>query len=91
MSKTNTMTTALVYTVCHTGGFKTLLQLTNFTFGPDAKKEREKSRECPYHKPQPFPDPKMKRKPTNLNKHKQNKRTKSTKISSLISKRGNHS
>ena len=53
------------------------------------KKVREKSRECHNHKPQPFPDPKMKRKPTNLNKHKPNKRTKSTKISSLFPKRGN--
>ena len=51
------------------------------------KKVREKSRECNNHKPQPFPDPK--RKPTNLNKHKPNKRTKSTKISSLFPKRGN--
>ena len=50
---------------------------------------REKSRECRNHKPQPFPDPKRKRKPTNLNKHKPNKRTKSTKISSLFPKRGN--
>ena len=53
------------------------------------KKVREKSRECHNHKPQPIPDPKMKRKPTNLNKHKPNKRTKSTKISSLFPKRGN--
>ena len=53
------------------------------------KKVREKSRECHNHKPQPFPDPKRKRKPTNLNKHKPNKRTKSTKNSSLFSKRGN--
>ena len=53
------------------------------------KKVREKSRECHNHKPQPFPDPKRKRKPTNLNKHKSNKRTKSTKISSLFPKRGN--
>ena len=53
------------------------------------KKVREKSRECRSHKPQPFPDPKRKRKPTNLNKHKQNKHTKSTKISSLFPKRGN--
>ena len=44
---------------------------------------------CHNHKPQPFPDPKRKRKPTNLNKHKPNKRTKSTKISSLFPKRGN--
>ena len=54
------------------------------------KKVREKSRECHNHKPQPFPDPKRKRKPTNLNKHKPNKRTKSTKISSVFPKRGNH-
>ena len=53
-----------------------------------AKKVREKSRECHNHKPQPFPDAKRKRKPTNLNKHKPNKRTKSTKISSLFPKRG---
>ena len=53
------------------------------------KKVREKSRECHNHKPQPFPDPKRKRKPTNLNKLKLNKRTKSTKISSLFPKRGN--
>ena len=53
------------------------------------KKVREKSRECHNHKPQPFPDPKRKRKPTNPNKHKSNKRTKSTKISSLFPKRGN--
>ena len=53
------------------------------------KKVREKSRECHNHKPQPFPDPKRKRKPTNPNKHKPNKRTKSTKTSSLLPKRGN--
>ena len=53
------------------------------------KKVREKSGECHNHKPQPFPDPKRKRKPTNPNKHKSNKRTKSTKISSLFPKRGN--
>ena len=49
---------------------------------------KKKSRECHNHKPQPFPDPKRKGKPTNLNKHKPNKRTKSTKISSLFPKRG---
>ena len=53
------------------------------------KKLREKSRECHNHKPQPFPDIKRKRKPTNPNKHKSIKRTKSTKISSLFPKRGN--
>ena len=53
------------------------------------KKVREKSRECHNHKPQPFPDPKRKRQPTNPNKHKSNKGTKSTKISSLFPKQGN--
>ena len=53
------------------------------------KEVREKSRECHIHKPQPFPDPKRKRKPTNPHKHKSNKCTKSTKISSLFPKRGN--
>ena len=50
-----------------------------------SKKVREKSRECQNHKPQPFPDPRGR---GNLNKHKPNKRTKSTKISSLFPKRG---
>ena len=58
-------------------------------FSQRTKKVREKSRECHNHKPRPFPDPKRKRKPTNLNKHKLNKRTKRTKISSLFPKRGN--
>ena len=53
------------------------------------KRVREKSREYLNHKPQPFPDTLRKKKPTNPNKHKSNKRTKSTKISSLFPKRGN--
>ena len=53
------------------------------------KKVRQKSRECHNHKPQPFPDIKWKRKPTNPNKHKSIKHTKSTKISSLFPKRVN--
>ena len=53
------------------------------------KRVGEKSRECHNHKPQPFPDTKRKRKPTNPNKHKPNKRTKSTKISALFPKQGN--
>ena len=53
------------------------------------KKVREKFRECHNHKPQPFPDPKRKRRPINPNKRKSNKRTKSTTISSLFPKRGN--
>ena len=59
------------------------------TTSPLKKNSKRKVRECHNHKPQPFPDPKRKRKPTNLNKHKPNKRTKSTKISSLFPKRGN--
>ena len=59
------------------------------SWGCVSKKVREKSRECHNHKPQPFPDPKRKRKPIKLNKHKSNKHTKSTKISSLFPKRGN--
>ena len=43
-----------------------------------------------HHKPQPFPDTKRKRKPTEPNKHKSNKRMKSSKISFLFPKRGNH-
>ena len=55
------------------------------------KKVRENSRECHNHKPQPLPDTKRKRKPANPNKHKSNKRTKSTKFSSDFPKRGNRS
>ena len=50
---------------------------------------REKSSECHNHKPQPFQDIKRKRKLTKPNKHKSNKRTKSTKISPHFPKRGN--
>ena len=53
------------------------------------KKVRKKSRECHNHKPQPSLDTKRKRKPTNPNNHKSNKRTISTKISSFFPKRGN--
>ena len=55
----------------------------------EPKTVREKSRECHNHKPQPFPDIKRKKKPTNPHKHKSIKHTKSTKISSLFPKRGN--
>ena len=52
------------------------------------KKVREKSRECHNHKPQPIQDTKRKR--TDNTKQAQiDKRTKSTKISSLFPKRGN--
>ena len=51
---------------------------------PQSQKGKRKVQGVPQlqtaAKPQPFPDPKWKRKPTNLNKHKPNKRTKSTKI-----------
>ena len=60
-----------------------------FGSGELKKKVREKSREGHNHKPQPFPDTKRQRKPTNPNKHKPIKHTKSTKISSLFPKRGN--
>ena len=53
------------------------------------KKSKRKVQECHHHKPQPFPDPTRKRKPTSPNRYKPNKRTKSTKISSLFPKRGN--
>ena len=61
----------------------------------DKKKVREKSRECHYHKPQPFQDIKRKRKPTKPNKHKSICCMAyfvlfcSCKISSLFPKRGN--
>ena len=55
------------------------------------KKVREKSRECHKHKPQPFPDRHQEEEETEKpNKQKSNKRTKSTKISSLFPKRGTH-
>ena len=43
-----------------------------------SKKVKEKSRECHNYNPQPFPDTKRKRKSIKPNKHKSNKRTKST-------------
>ena len=55
------------------------------------EKVREKSRECQNHKPQPLPDTKRKRKQTKPNKHKSNKRTKSTKISYYIGYMKNNS
>ena len=69
--------------------FISLQRISLFVYSKKKKKKkkvREKSRECHNHKP---PDTKRKRKPTNPNKHKSNKRTKSTKISSLFPKRGN--
>ena len=53
------------------------------------KKVRERSRECHDHKPQPFPDTKRKGETDKPNKRKSNKRTKSTKVSSLFPKQGN--
>ena len=86
-SKTNTGTTALERSVEQTtggGGLKSR-ECHNHKKGKrkfqgvpqSQKKVRKKSRECHNHKP------------PNLNKHKPNKRTKSTKISSLFPKRGN--
>ena len=51
----------------------------------------KKGRRSPSHnhKPRPFPDIKRKRKETNRDKRKSNKRTKSTNISSFFPKRGN--
>ena len=66
-----------------------LLVIQILVYSQVNKMVRQKSRECQNYKPQPFPDLKRKRKPTNLYKHKPNKRTKSTKISSLFPKRGN--
>ena len=74
---------------CSARRFINLMQALRILVSFKPKKLREKSRKCHNHKPQPFPDPRRKRKPTNLNKHKPNKRTKSTKISSLFPKRGN--
>ena len=62
---------------------------TTFRKNPSQKNVREKSRECHNYKPQPFPELKRKRKLTNPNKNKSNKRSKITKISSLFPKRGN--
>ena len=59
-------------------------------FGKEEKKKgKRKVQGVPQSQTAPFPDTKRKRKPTNPNKHKSNKRTKSTKISSLFPKRGN--
>ena len=53
------------------------------------KKGKRKVQGVPQSQTAALPRPERKRKPTNLNKHKPNKRTKSTKISSLFPKRGN--
>ena len=66
-----------------------LVEKSNFSELFRRKKVREESRECHNHKPQPFPDTKRKRKKTIPNKHKSNKRMKSTKISSLFPKQSN--
>ena len=70
----------------------TVYVLVNITYYIFLKqKVREQSREChnEHEKTQPFPNTKRSRKPTNSNKHKSNKRTKSANISSLFPKRGN--
>ena len=53
------------------------------------KQSKRKVQGVPQSQTAALPRPKRKRKPTNLNKHKPNKRTKTTKISSLFPKRGN--
>ena len=53
------------------------------------KKGKRKVQGVPQSQTAALPRPQKKRKPTNLNKHKTNKRTKTTKISSLFPKRGN--
>ena len=60
-----------------------------FVFKELQTKGKVKVQEVPQSQTAALPDPKRKRKPTNPNKHKPNKRTKSTKISSLFPKRGN--
>ena len=65
--------------------FKTLGE----TYIKKKKKSKRKVQGVPQSQNAALPDPKRKRKPTNPNKHKSNKRTKSTKISSLFPKRGN--
>ena len=55
----------------------------------DPKKGKRKVQGVPQSQTAAFLDTKRKRNPTNQNKHKSNKRTKSTKISSLFPKRGN--
>ena len=58
-------------------------------FNVHNKKGKRKVQGVPQSQTAALPRPKRKRKPTNPNKHKSNKRTKSTKISSLFPKRGN--
>ena len=53
------------------------------------KKGKRKVQGVPQSQNAAHPDLKRERKPTNPNKHKSNKRTKCTKISSLFPKRGN--
>ena len=52
------------------------------------KKGKRKVQGVPQSQTAALPRPKRKKKPTNLNKHKPNKRTKRSKISSLFPKRG---
>ena len=72
----------LLYLNCDLLSVKKKFQIyiSSVTIRNNRKKGKKKSKECHNHKPQPFPDLKRKRKPTNPNKHKPNKRTKSTKI-----------
>ena len=74
----------------HCRGWLPFLLWMQSVWSNKEKKVREKSREWHNHKPQPFQDTKRKRQPTNPNKHKSNKRTKSTNNSCLFPKRDNH-
>ena len=53
-------------------------------------KSKRKVQGVPQSQTAALPRPHEEEEPTSLNKHKPNKRTKSTKISSLFPKRGNH-
>ena len=79
------------YNQCSASFFwQNFIQTTISIFGGGTKGKR-KVQGVPQSQTAALPRPKRKRKrkPTNLNKHKPNKRTKSTKISSLFPKRGN--
>ena len=59
------------------------------TYSSEKKKAKRKVQGVPQSQTAALPDTKWKRKPTNPDKHKSNKCTKSTKISSLFPHRGN--
>ena len=66
-----------------------LLNISSETTEPiSTKKGKRKVQGVPQSQTATLPRPQEEEKPTNLNKHKPNKRTKNTKISSLFPKRG---